>query len=159
ADGLGGADHVRAVKSVRQKMSLRVKGPQGEMTLDVDSLSVLPDRSRTQVQTPMGNMTMVLTPASSFVLTPGGPQDMPPSPRDRSMKDLKTNALSVVSRADDAKVTVRAGGTEKVGDVEAQVLEVTADGASARWLVDPKTGRVVRTVSRTTGPAGPTEQV
>jgi hypothetical protein len=39
------------------------------------------------------------------------------------------------------------------------VLEVTVDGASTRWLVDPATGRVVRTVSRAMGPAGPAEQV
>jgi len=102
----------------------------------------------------------VLTPATAFVLTPGGPQDMPPSQRESSMKDMKTNALSVVSRADDPKVTVRAGGTEKVGETEAQVLDVTADGASARWFVEASTGRVVRTVSRTLAPGGgPTEQV
>ena len=160
AQGLGGADHVRAVKAVRQKLSVHVKGPQGDMTLDVDNVSVLPDRSRTQIQTPMGSMTMVLTPATAFVLTPGGPQDMPASQRESSMKDMKTNALSVVSRADDPKVTVRAGGTEKVGETEAQVLDVTADGASARWFVEASTGRVVRTVSRTAGPGGgPTEQV
>jgi zinc protease len=160
AEGLGGADHVRAVKALRQKLTVQMKGPQGEMTLDVDNVSVLPDRSRTQIQTPMGTMTMVLAPKGAFVVTPGGTEDMPAAQRESSLKDLKTNALAVAARAaGDPQVTVRAGGTEKVGEMEAQVLDVTADGASARWLVDPRTGRVVRTVSRTTGPAGPAEQV
>jgi hypothetical protein len=75
------------------------------------------------------------------------------------VKDLKTNPLSVVSRADDPAVTVRASGGEKVGEVQAEGLEVTVDGASSRWLVDPQSGRVLRAVTRVSGPAGPTEQM
>jgi hypothetical protein len=65
----------------------------------------------------------------------------------------------VLARADDPALTVRAAGTEKVGEVEALVLEVNAESASTRWLVDPQNGRVLRAVSRITGPAGPAEQV
>jgi hypothetical protein len=93
------------------------------------------------------------------MLTPGGPQDMPASRRDDALKELKTLPLAVVARGDDPQVALRGAGTEKVGDLEAEVLEVTVEGASSRWLVDPATGRVVRTVSRTSGAAGPAEQV
>jgi zinc protease len=159
AQGLGGVERVRAVKSLRQKSSLKAKTPQGEMTIDVESLTVFPDRVRQQMQTPMGAVTLVVAPEGSFMLTPGGPQDMPASRRDDALKELKTLPLAVIARGDDPQVSLRGAGTEKVGEVDAEVLEVTVDGASSRWLVDPKTGHVVRTVSRTTGPTGPAEQV
>jgi zinc protease len=159
AEGLGGLERVRAVKSLRQKSSVKAKTPQGEMTIDVDSLTVFPDRLRQQMQTPMGAVTMVVAPEGAFMLTPGGPQDMPASRRDDAVKDLKTLPLAVVGRADDPQVSLHGAGTEKVGDVEAEILDVTVDGASSRWLVDPRTGHVLRTVSRSTGPSGPAEQV
>lgn len=159
AEGMGGRERVRTVKSFRQKSSVRAKGPQGEMTLDVESVTVLPDRMRQQMQTPMGAVTMVVAPEGAFMLTPMGTQDMPPSQRESAVKDLKTLPLAVVARADDPQVGLRAAGTERVGDVDTEVLEVTVDGASARWMVEPKTGHVLRLVSRTSGPAGPAEQV
>jgi hypothetical protein len=158
AASMGGAERVRAVKSIRQKANVKAKSPQGEVTLDVDSLTVLPDRMRQQMQTPMGAVTMVVSPDGSFLLTPMGPQDLPNSQRDTAVKDMKTQPLAVVARADDPKLTLRAAGAEKVGDADAEVLEVTLDGATSRWFVD-KDGRVVRAVSRVTGPTGPAEQV
>ncbi len=52
-----------------------------------------------------------------------------------------------------------ASGTEKIGDVEAKIVEVNADGAEARWYVDPQSGRVLRTAFQTVGMAGPTLRV
>jgi hypothetical protein len=157
--GLGGAERLKAVKAVRQKSTVHAKGPQGDMTLEVDTLTVLPDRLRQQMKTPMGEVTMVVAPDGSFMLTPMGPQDMPGGQRDNATRDLKLLPLAVAARAGDPQVSVRGGGSEKVGDVDADVLEVSVDGASARWLVDPRSGYVVRMVSRVTGPAGPAEQV
>jgi hypothetical protein len=159
AEGMGGAERLRAVKSFRQKSTVRARTPQGEMNLEVDSLTVLPDRLKQQMQTPMGAVTMVVAPEGAFMITPGGTQDMPPSQRDNALKDLRTHPLAVLARGDDPALTVRAAGAEKVGEVEAQVLEVSAEGASTRWLVDPQSGRVLRAVSRITGPSGPAEQV
>jgi hypothetical protein len=61
-------------------------------------------------------------------------------------------------RANDTAVTVRGAGTEKIGEVEARVLELSVEGSDVRWLADPASGRILRTTSRTMGPAGPAEQ-
>jgi zinc protease len=159
AEGMGGLERLRAVKALRQKSSLRTRGPQGEMTMDVETLTVFPDRLRQRMQTPMGEMTMVVSPEGAFMVTPMGPRDMPPSQRENAVKDLRMLPLALVVRAGDPQVAVRSAGTEKVGDLDAEVLDVTVEGASARWYVDPGTGHVVRTVSRVTGPTGPAEQV
>ena len=55
-------------------------------------------------------------------------------------------------------MSVREAGTEKVGEVEARILELSVDGSDVRWFVDPASGRILRTTSRTMGPAGPAEQ-
>jgi hypothetical protein len=44
---------------------------------------------------------------------------------------------------------------EKIGDAPAAVLDINADGATARWLVDPKTGLILRSAFTTSGQQGP----
>jgi zinc protease len=159
AEGMGGAERLRGVKSFREKATVHARTPQGEMTLEVEGVSVLPDRARRNMQTPMGNVTMVVSPEGAFMVTPGGTQDMPPSQRDNTLKELRIHPLAVLARGDDPQVTARAGGSEKVGEVDAQVLDLTVDGTAVRWLVDPASGHLLRAVSRTAGPGGPAEQV
>jgi hypothetical protein len=43
----------------------------------------------------------------------------------------------------DPKYIFNAGGTAKVGDVEGTTLDIVADGAQVRWVVDPKSGRIL----------------
>jgi hypothetical protein len=48
----------------------------------------------------------------------------------------------------------KAGGSEKVGDVEAQIVDVDADGAAIRWFVDPRSGRILKETYETLGQGG-----
>jgi hypothetical protein len=90
---------------------------------------------------------------------PMGTRDLPASRKDDTLSDMKRESLVVAQHADDPKFAFSSGGTEKVGDIEAEVLDVNADGAQVRWFIDPQTGRILRAVWRTTGPEGPGEQV
>jgi len=58
--------------------------------------------------------------------------------------------LFVAQHLDDPKFAFAATGSEKIGDIEARVLDVNADGVQVRWLVDPKTGRILRATNRRT---------
>ena len=156
-EGLGGASSLKAVKAFRHKASMRARTPQGEVTMETESLTVPPDRMTQRLQTPMGTMTMVLSPGASFMITPGGVQDLPASQRESAMKEIKTHPLFVAQRADDPGLTVRASGSEKVGDVDTRILEVSLDGADTKWFVDPGSGHILRIVSRL--PGGQGEQV
>ena len=157
--GLGGAQRVAEVKTVRQKSSARMRSPQGEMMVEIETLTVLPDRLRQQMRTSMGGMTTVVTPEASFMTTPMGSRDLPASARDAALKDLRTNPIYVAQHAADPKLVVTAGGDEKLGDAEARVLDVRLEGAEVRWLVDPASGRILRSIGKGVGPGGPTEQV
>jgi zinc protease len=159
--GLGGAARLAEVKALRQKSTARMKTPQGEMMVEIDSLTVLPDRLRQQMRTQMmmGTMTTVVTPEASFLSTPMGMRDLPSSQRDAALKDLRTNPIYVAQHAADPKVVVTAGGSEKLGESELRVLDVRLEGAEVRWLVDPSSGRILRSIGKGVGPSGPTEQV
>ncbi len=157
-EAMGGAAKLKAVQSIQQKASMRMKTPQGDMSMDSDSLVVFPDRQRQTMRTPMGEMTTVLSPQGAFVSMPMGTREMPASQKENALKELRTNPLAVARRADDPAVTARDAGSEKIGEVEARILELSVEGSDVRWFVDPASGRILRTASRTMGPAGPAEQ-
>jgi hypothetical protein len=144
---------------MRQKLSILANTPQGEMSIGVEHVIIYPDRVWQKLAMPMGEMTIVFTPAASFVATPMGSQDMPASQRDDALTEIKRNPFFVAQHADDPKFAFSAGASEKVGEVETKILDVNADGAEVRWFVDPQSGRILRAVWKSVGPAGPGEMV
>ena len=103
-----------------------------------------PESQRVVMKTPMGEMTMVLTPDAAFMAGARGQQDMPPSQRQNMRSESKQELLSVLKNADNPAYTFNIAGTEGT----AQILEVNADGSTFRWYVDPATGRVLKKVSQ-----------
>jgi hypothetical protein len=99
---------------------------------------------RNVMKTPMGEMTMVSTPEGGFMITPMGTQDMPGSQREAMRGEAKSDFMAVLRNVDNPKYTFTAAGTEKVGEVTGVVLQVNADGAQQKWIVDPATGRPLR---------------
>jgi zinc protease len=158
AEAMGGAAKLQAVKAVQQKASIKMKTPQGEMSVDAESLLVLPDRQRQTLRTPMGEMTNVVSPEAAFISMPMGTRDMPASQKENAQKEMRTSPLALAQRAADPALRVREAGTEKLGEVEARVLELSVEGSDVRWFVDPASARILRTASRTMGPEGPAEQ-
>ena len=158
-EGLGGEAKLRSVRSIRRKTSVLAKTPQGEMSVDLESLEIFPDQLWQKVQSPMGGMSMALSPAAAFASLPMGTRDLPVSQKEELLKELKREPIFVAQHADDPKFTFSAAGSTKVGDVEAKALDVNADGAEVRWFIDPRSGRILRTSARTMGMAGPSEQL
>jgi hypothetical protein len=152
AEAMGGTQKLKAVKSLRQKVTVLMNTPQGELTLGAEQVAVFPDRLWQKMTTPMGDMTMVVSPAAAFMKGAMGSRDLPTSQKSELLEELKREPLFVVQHADDPKFSFAAGGTEKVGDLEALVLDVKADGAAARWFVDPRSGNLLRAVAPAGGP-------
>jgi len=156
---VGGKDKLASVKSLHGVMSLVVNGPQGEMAMDIDTTTVFPDRERATMHLPMGEMTMVMAPEASFVMTPMGTQDMPGAQKDNMRRDLKLDILPVVMNADQPDYKFAAIGSEKIGAVDAKIVEISAAGSTLKWWIDPATGRVLRKESRSQTPQGPADVV
>jgi len=147
-DFVGGQAKIDAVQATHTVGTMSVKTPNGPMDIEIDSLTKYPDWRRNVMKTPMGEMTMVSTPEASFMLTPMGAQDMPGSQTTTMRSESRADLLTVLKNVDKPGYTFTVTGTEKVGDVNAQVLEVGTGTSTFKWYVDPATGKLLRKVSQ-----------
>ena len=152
AQAMGGAEKIQSVKSLRQTLTLTMNTPQGEIPMKGEQVTLFPDRAWQKLSSPMGEMTIVVTPSGGFMAGAMGNRDMPASRNEEILADLKRELLAVVQHMDDPNYNFAAGAEEKVGDVDARILEVDAGGAPVRWYVDEKTGRILRAASPAGGP-------
>jgi hypothetical protein len=123
--------------------------------MEVEEVAVFPDQVSQKMHTPMGEVKLTITPNLAFVSTPMGGQDLPASQKEEQLKELKREPFYVAQHALDPKFIFAAAGTEKIGSIEAKILDVNADGAVARWFIDPETGHILRTSARSAGMGGP----
>ena len=158
-NGLGGPEKVRTVKDVQTRGQVTAKTPQGEMTMEIQTAMVFPDKLSQQLDAPFGRLAMVATPTNAFVMGPNGPSDLPPEMRDELLKQVQRVPLWLAQKADDPKLVVATHGTEKVGDVQASILDVSYGAMKVRWYVDPATSRIVRTYHQALGPNGNTVKI
>ncbi|MBV9087386.1 MAG: insulinase family protein, partial [Acidobacteriaceae bacterium] len=155
---LGGEAKLQPIKAVRQRVTANRKGPQGEIPLQIDELTVYPDQQWMKMETPMGEMSMVVSPKASFMSMGGQVRDMPSSQRQESLQDEKRDLIYVAQHVNDPKFQFAVSGKEKIGSVEAAILNVNADGSPVKWYVDPQSGRILRVVAERSGEQGPMAQ-
>ena len=152
ADFVGGKAKVDAITAVKRSSTMKAVTPQGEMEMEMTSIAQYPNSVKVVMNTPMGSITRVISPQAAFMIGPMGTQDIPSSQRDQASSDMKTELLTVIKNIGNPKYTFTAGGTEKIGTVDARLVEVNADGATVKWYIDPATGKLLRTVSHAGGP-------
>ena len=157
-DFVGGKANLDKLTAVRSVATANRQGPQGPMNVEIDSITVFPDRQRAVMKMPMGEMTMVMTPDAAFAVLPGmGTRDLPSSQRDAMRAESKQELLHVLKNT--GEYTFAVSGSEKVGTVDATVVEVTSGGQSMKLYVDPASGRVLRKVSRARGQMAEGDQI
>jgi len=156
---VGGKAAIDAVNASRIASTMNLHTPQGAMTAETTTVLQYPSTMRQEMVLPMGTMTTVVTPSAAFMITPMGTQDLPGSRKDSAVADMRTDFFHILKSADNPKYVFTAGGTEKIGDTDTRVLDISPDGGTVRWYVEPATGRIVRTVRQTTAMGGPAEMV
>jgi zinc protease len=147
-DFVGGQARVDAVQATRTVGTMSMKMGGNPMDVEIDRLTKYPDSYRNVTKTPMGEMTMVSTPEASFVIGPMGTQDLPASQSAGLRNDSRSDLLTVLKNVDKPGYTFAVTGTEKIGDVNAQVLEIGTGASTIKWYVDPATGKLLRKVSQ-----------
>jgi len=155
---LGGEAKLQSVKSLRANITLTQKTPQGDMPMNLQTTIIFPDKIHVDLQGPMGNMTVVATPASAFVSMAGmGVRDMPSEQKAETLTQIKRDLIYIGQHASDPAFVFSAAGSEKIGDVDAGILDISGDGVNLRWYVDPKTGRVLREDYQSLSQSGPVQ--
>jgi zinc protease len=157
-EGAGGLDKLKAIKTVHTKARQTVS-PQG-LTLDIDAVTMGADNIQLKVNTPNGELTMVATGQSGFMsMAAMGTRDIPSSQREGMLKNLRREVWFVAQHSDDPLFSFAAQGTEKIGEVDAAILDISGGGDLLRWFVDAKTGRILRASYQGETPNGPAAQV
>jgi hypothetical protein len=157
---LGGAEKVNSVKAQKSDFTLtQQSGPMaGAGDIQVSSTIVYPDHMKADMQMAQGSFSMIVTPAAAFVVAGGKVvQELPPSRRDESMAQIHRDLLYIAQHVSDPTFSFTASGTEKSGDVNTAIVDVTGPGVSMRWFVDPQSGKIVRETYKSVGPSGPTD--
>jgi zinc protease len=147
---IGGAAKVNAVKSLHQSLVMEAQGAEMQIDLSI----VYPDRQVQKMKMPQGEMLQVVTPTSAFVVMGQQARELPPSVHASELAGLKRDFLNVLQHAGDAKYTLNASGKEKLGDVDATVVDVNADGATTRWSIGPG-GELLQEQYTEVGQSGP----
>jgi len=155
---MGGEAKLAGIKSTKASLTITRKTPQGDVPVPMETIIVFPDHLHADLQTPDGNLEIVYTPDAAFMALPGrGMRDLPASQKAESLEQIKRDPIFIAAHWKDPNVFFHAAGTEKVGDVEARIVDVNAAGAAIRWFVDPQTGHILKETYRTLGPSGPVQ--
>jgi zinc protease len=153
---MGGAEKLSSIQGLKAKLTLKQKTPQGEFPMQMETTIAYPDHLHAEMQTPNGTVAITVTADTGFVVLPGGMvQPFPASQKAETLEQIKRDPIFVASHAKDPGVFFHAEGTEKIGDVDARVVDVNADGAAIRWYVDPQSAHILKETYQTVSQSGP----
>ncbi len=155
ATAMGGLPKLKSIKAMHVNIA---ESDSGGPAAPVDVFLAFPDRMHVDVQTPQGNLTIVVSPDAAFMSMAGmGSRSMPPAQKTEMLSQLQHDLVYVAQHVDDPSFTFTGAGTEKIGDVQASILDIGGAIPWVRWYVDPKTGYVLREKYKAMGQSGPFE--
>ena len=153
AQAMGGVEKLQSVKSMQ--VSLNENDSGSPTATRIELIISFPDRMHLSIPTPQGNMTMVVSPDAGFMAAEGkGVQDLPAAQRDDSLTQIHHDPVYLAQHVNDPAITFTAQGKEKVGDIEAAVVDVGGAVPWIRWYVDPQSGRILREEYKGLGESG-----
>lgn len=153
---LGGAEKLNSVKSLKSAFTLDQKTGPMPGQIQAESTIVYPDHMKVDMTMPQGSFSIIVTPAAAFVESGGQVvQELPPSRRDESLAQIHRDLIYIAQHASDPAFTFAASGSEKSGDINTAIVDVSGPGVDMRWFVDPQSGKVVRETYQSMGRSGP----
>ena len=155
AAAMGGLPKLKSIKTIRVSIA---ESDGGAPPTPLDVTLAFPDRMHLTLQTQQGTLTIVATPDEAFMSMAGmGSRSMPPAQKNEMLSQLHHDLVYIAQHADDPAFTFTAAGTEKIGDVDAAILDIGGAIPWVRWYIDPKTGYILREKYKAMGQSGPFE--
>ncbi|HEX3819206.1 MAG TPA: pitrilysin family protein [Candidatus Sulfotelmatobacter sp.] len=155
AAAMGGLPKLKSIQSMH--VLLDEGEPGGPMT-PIDVNMQFPDSIHVEVKTEQGPLTIVASPATAYMNMAGrGSRGMPPEQKADTLAQLHHELVYIAQHADDPAFTFNASGTEKIGDIDATVVDIGGAVPWIRWYVDSKTGHVLREQYKAMGHSGPVD--
>ncbi len=153
AAAMGGLPKLHSIKTMHVSIA---ESDGGAPPSPVEVTVAFPDRMHVDLQTQQGALTIVAAPDAAFMTMAGmGTRSMPPAQKDEMLAQLHHDLVYVAQHVDDPAFTFTAAGTEKIGDVDAAILDIGGAIPWVRWYIDPKTGYILREKYKAMGQSGP----
>ena len=153
-----GGEKLQTIHALESTFTLTQKTPRGDMKMAAVATIVFPDHMHVDLQTPDGPFAIVATPAAGFTAVAGHEaHEMPESRNRESLGQIKRDLIYLAQHVDDPAFSFAAGASEKIGAVDAKIVDISGPGVSIRWYVDPATGHILRESYQTAGPQGPAQ--
>jgi hypothetical protein len=155
-EAAGGTARLSAIHALRCRATVTEKAQ--PMVLEAETTWVLPDKIHHVIATPTAEITSIVTPQESFCIFKGAVtgtevKPMQPAQRNNLLHALQSNLCYMAQHINE--FAFNAQGTDSLGNVPAEVLEITRDGVQLRWYIDPQTGHILRSQSQVSGDSGP----
>ena len=149
---MGGLEKLKAVRTERASFSqINGEGP----ATPIVAILAFPDSIRVDVPTPQGLLVIVATPQVGFMAMGGmSGNDMPASQKAETMSQLHHDLVYVAQHLDDPAFTFTANGNEKIGDVQAAIVDIGGAIPWVRWYVDTQSGHILREDYKALGQSG-----
>jgi zinc protease len=157
-EAMGGETKLAGIKAVKAELTITQKTAQGDMPMQMETVISFPDHLHAEMQTPNGAVNIVATPEAAFIALPnGGVQPFPDARKTEMLEQIKRDPIFIASHSKDPNVIFQSAGSGKVGNVEAKIVDVNAEGAVIRWFVDPQSGYILKETYLTLGQSGPVQ--
>ncbi|HKU26905.1 MAG TPA: pitrilysin family protein, partial [Candidatus Sulfotelmatobacter sp.] len=155
AGAMGGVPKLQSVKAMHVNIA---ESDEGAPPSAVEVYIAYPDSMHVEMQIPQGTLTIVTSPQAGFMSLPGmGSRNLPPAQKSEMLAQLHHDLVYVAQHAEDPAFTFSAAGTEKIGDVDAAILDIGGAVPWVRWYIDPKSGYILREKYKGMGQQGPFE--
>src|SRR5215831_14511234 len=149
---MGGLPKLQSIKTMHVNIA---ESDAGGPPSPVDVYLAFPDSMHVEMQIPQGKLTIVASPNAAFMAIPGmGSRTMPAAQKTEMLSQLHHDLVYVAQHVDDPAFTFTAAGNEKIGDVDAAILDIGGAIPWVRWYIDPKSGYILREQYKGMGQAG-----
>lgn len=153
-DALGGPQAVDALETFFVSGVAVQRTPQGEMEVQVSTHYAFPDRFRQELTLPMGSISMTVSPAASFMVSPQGAVELPGSQKELLIGQFRRSPLALLQARDEPGFEAVALGPEVVNGQELELVQIEHAGLLTSVGIDPETGRLMLVRYRGPGPGG-----
>ena len=157
-EATGGRAAFKSVQRVRQKGTMKVMTPQGEMNIATEIMVSPPNKMRVTSQTPMGEIVQILNGEKAWMITPMGIQPAPPQVKTSMVENIWQDLVYLYGQAGAEGLTVQHIGQEDLEGKTAEVLMITPPGLTGfRLYLDATTMLPFKKIVQAMSPQGPME--
>ncbi|HJQ68380.1 MAG TPA: hypothetical protein VKA70_05395 [Blastocatellia bacterium] len=159
---MGGAARLDALASYQEQRRGLQHRNSGDVEIKYVTTVAFPNRSRQEEAGPDYKQVIVLTPSESFGFSPDSQRPavaLPDMVRQGYEKQIARNPLVILKNRKQSGFKAAAVGTDKVGDIAVEQVEVETNGLKVKLGIDAATGRVMSLSYRGRGPGGAVGQI